>query len=220
MRYSLSLAATIACVAFMLPVSAAAASPLAALPIGSSIKYHITTQSVSQDGSQQNSSHFVRFKRVAESAIQVTLDGAPAGEITIGNGANVQIPPGLQSVLAPFREIALYMRGAPRPLSANASWAATLPVPIKDQTDDVAVVLSVTNFGMSGATVVAKGGNSTDVQPRLRSFPADVSVHASLQFSAGKVLTSASRTVSIDVKVGRFGARQKHGGDTWSVTQV
>lgn len=219
MRKIVPLLALVALVAIA-AVPASAASPLSAMPVGTSVKYQVATQSSSPDGGQQSSSHVVAFTRTAPAAIAVSIDGAPQGTITLSAGGSPSIPPNLKTALAPFGEIAAYMKGAPQPLAPNASWAANLPVPVNGQTDNVPVVLTVTQMGPGGATVSGSGGNSTEVQPHLRDFPATVSVNATIRFTAAKTIASATRTVTIDVKMGRRDRRSKSFGSSWTMTPV
>ncbi len=209
--------AILAIAALAAPVQAA--SPLAALTIGSSINYHVTTESNTPENGTQSASHNVAFMRTSPSTIQVSLDGAPAGNITLSGDGNVSVPPNLKNALTPFGEIALYMRGAPRPLSLNASWAATLPVPVKDQTDEVPLVFAVTQLGAGGATITGNGSNAAEVQRLVRSMPANISVTTTMHFSPVRTLSSATRTVSITVKAGRFGP-EKHYGSSWTIASI
>jgi len=200
--------------------AARAASPLAAIPIGASAAYHVTTESNSPDSGSHSSSHNVKFIRASATTIHVHLDGAPAGDISVVGGGSVYVPPNLQSVLKPFGEIALYMRGAPTPLSASSSWAANVPVPIEGTTDNVAVVLTVTTIDHNGATVVGNGGNTTEVQPGLREFPTSVSVKTTMQFTPAHTLGSATRGINIVIHTGRFGVREKNASDSWTITRI
>jgi len=200
--------------------AARAASPLASIPIGASAAYNVATQSNSPDSGPHSSSHNVRFIRASATTIHVHLDGAPAGDITVTDGGSVYIPPNLQTVLKPFGEVALYMRGAPGSLSPNSSWAANLPVPISGTTDNVAVVLSVTTINYNGATVVGNGGNTTEVQPGLRAFPTSVSVKTTMQFTPAHTLGSATRGINIVIHTGRFGVREKNASDSWTITRI
>jgi hypothetical protein len=213
---SVALAASI----FVAALPALAASPLAALPIGSSVGYHIASQSNSPDSGPQSATHNVSFMRTTPTSTQVTIDGSTAGSITIGTDGGATIPDNLKKPLAPFGEMALYMRGAPKPPSQGAGWAATLPVPIKGHTVNVPITLTVTQLGANGATIAGSGSASTDVQPLLRDFPATVSVSATMHFTAQRTLSSATSTVTIDVKVGRFRDRQKSFGSSWTVTPL
>ncbi len=199
---------------------ARAASPLAAIAIGTSVAYHLTVESNSPESGPQSASHFVSFKRISANALQLSVDGAAGGTVTFMSDGTVQYPPALKQLLAPFGAIGLFMRGAPQPLSPGASWAANFPVPIKDQTDNVPLVVSVTQIGPGGATIVANGTNSTTAQPAVRKFPATVSVKATLSFTAAHMLSSANSTVSITVQTGHFGVREKHFGSSWTIARA
>jgi hypothetical protein len=201
-------------------VAARAASPLAAIPIGSSAKFHLTSQSNTPDSGPQSASHYLNFKHTSQATLQVTVDGAPAGTITLEPDGSIQYPTNLKPLLAPFGEIGLFMRGAPQPLSPHASWSANLPVPVQDETDNVPVTVTVQQIGMGGATIAANGSSNTDVQPGVRKFPTNVNVNGTISFTAARTLSSANSTVAITVKMGRFGARDKHFGNSWTITRV
>ena len=202
--------------AFCVAVPVRAASPLAALPVGSSIAYTVTSQSNGKDGSQ-NSSHNLRFTHTTPTSIAVTVDGSPSGTIALSADGSVVVPPNLKAVLTPFGMVATFMRGAPKPLSAQASWTANLPVPVDSDTANVPVVLTVTQLGLGGATVRGGGNTSLAVQPRVREFPTDVSATTTLSFRPDKVLASASGSVSVTIHMGPRGRRDKQYGSSWTI---
>lgn len=224
MRPAIPRAAVLFAAALALWLAAAsaayAASPLAAIPIGTSAAYHVTTESTSPDSGSKSSSHNVKFIRASTTTIHVHLDGAPAGDITIESGGSVDVPPSLQDVLKPFGEVATYMRGAPAPLSPSSSWAANLPVPIEGTTDNVAVVLTVTTINYNGSTIVGNGANTAEVRPGLREFPTSVSVKTTMQFTPAHTLGSATRGINIVVHTGRLGVREKNASDSWTITRI
>jgi hypothetical protein len=200
-----------------LAAPASAASPLAAIPVGQSVNYHLTTQSDKPEmqGGQSSASHFIRFTRISVTAFGVQIDGAPAGQITANEDGSFNIPQALKKPLAPFGEIALLTRGAPQPLAPNSSWAANVPVPLGDETDNVAATVAVSAMSASGATIVANGQNATSVQG-LRSHPADVDFNATMNYNAARMLTSANSNISVSVKKGAF--RSKNATSSWTLT--
>ncbi len=203
--------------ASLLPaVPALAAPPMATLPVGTAVTYHMTSQSTTQSG-PQSASHSVRFQKASPTSFTVTLDGVPAGTITMANGS-VNVPPNLKDALKPFGQISLFLRGAPQPLAPGASWSVNLPVPLEDGTDNVPVTMSVTSLSAAGATIAGTGSNSTSVQPHVREFPTDVSVRTSMTFNASRSLTSATSTVTVVVHTGRRG-RTKQLGSSWTISQ-
>ena len=168
-RY-LACGAALCALFFGLVAGASAASPLAALPVGKSANYHLTTQNVKPpiDGGASSTDNYIRFTRTAVAAFSVQVDGAPAGQITLNADGTPNVSPALKKALAPFGEIALLMRGAPQPLAPNASWAANVDVPLAGDTDNVATTVAVAQLGASGASIVANGQNFTEVKPVLR----------------------------------------------------
>ena len=197
-------------------VAASAASPLAGIPVGQSVNYRLSSTTTKPDSSPETSNHSITIRRLAPTAFGISVDGAPAGQIAIDASGNPIVPPSLKKVLAPFGQVALLMRGAPQPLAAGANWSAALPVPIKDETDDVPLSVSVTQLAPTGATVVANGQNTTSVQAVVRDKPTEVTVSSTMIFNAAHVLTSASSNVSIVIHAGRV--RTKHAGNTWSLS--
>ena len=199
---------------------AAAASPLAAMPIGKSITYHVTAEADKPPAQGGNSSTdaYVQVKRTNASAFAVSLNGAPSGQITLNADGSLNVPSQLKKPLAPFGEVAMLMRSAPKPLAQGANWSASLPVPLSGQTDTIAVAVGVTQFGKNGATVVANGQNETEVRPALRAHPTDVAFTATMRFGAAHLLTYATSNLSVSVKLGAF--RSKHLSDDWTLSLV
>lgn len=197
---------------------ASAASPLAAMPVGQSVNYHVTTQSDKPPvaGGATSTDNYVRIARASAATFNVQVDGAPAGQITVNPDGSLDIPPSLKKVLAPFGEAGLLMRGAPQPLAPNGSWAANVPVPLGDATDNVTATVSVAQLGANGATITANGQNATEVKPGLRAHPADVDYSATLHFNAAHMLTGANRTISVSVKKGAL--RSKNSSNSWTLT--
>ncbi len=199
------------------PGAASAASPLAAMPVGVAVTYHITTvaNKPPAQGGATSSDSYVQIKRTSQTAFAITVDGAPKGDITL-NGGSLFVPPPLKKPLAPFGEVALLMKSAPKPLAANSAWAANLSIPIAGQTDNVAVTVSVSQFGKNGVTVVANGQNATDVRPALRSHQADAAYTATMRFNSGRVLTYATSNVNVSVQMGRL--RSQHATENWTLS--
>jgi hypothetical protein len=150
----------------------------------------------------------------------VSVDGAPSETISLGGGGSLAVPPQLKSALGPFAEMAILMRGAPRPISQNASWAANLPVPIESTTDNVTVAMVVTQASNNQATIVGNGSNSTMVRPVFREHPVAVSVKVTIALGAAYTIASAGSQVSIVVHMGALGARDKHFGSSWTIAPV
>ena len=196
--------------------AASAASPLAGIPVGKSVTYHITSQTAKPpaEGGQSSTNNYVRIVRNSPGAFAVQVDGAPAGEITANPDGSFNIPPGVKKVLAPFGEIAILTRSAPQPLAPNSAWAATVPVPIGDDTDNLTTTVAVSSFTSNGATIVASGQNNTSVQPLIRSKPADVNYNATMTYDQNHVLVGANRNISITIKDGAF--RTKHITTSWT----
>jgi hypothetical protein len=196
--------------------SARAASPLAAIPIGRSTSYRVTSQSVDANGTH-NESHYVKFTHAEQNAFAISVDGAPSQTVYIGSGGSFNVPPQLKSALGPFAEMATLMRGAPRPISQNATWAATVPVPIEGTTDNVTVAMSVTKASSDRATIVGLGNNSTIVRPALREHQVSVNINSTIAIGPAYTLTSAHSQVSIVVHMGVVGARDRHYGSSWTI---
>jgi len=194
-----------------------AASALAAMPVGQSVNYHITTHSDKPPvaGGATSTDNYVRIARASATTFNVQVDGAPAGQIMLNPDGSLNVPASLKKVMAPFGEAGLLMRGAPAPLAPASSWAATVPVPLGDATDNVTATVGVSQYGANGATIVANGQNATEVKPGLREHPADVDYSATLHFNAAHVLTSANRTISVAVKKGAF--RTKNSSNSWTL---
>jgi hypothetical protein len=197
---------------------AAAASSLAAIPVGLSVNYHITTQTIKPpaEGGQQSSDNYLRLTRVSPTAFNVQVDGAPSGQILLNGNGSLNIPPALKKVFAPFGEAALLMRGALRPLAPNSSWAANVPIPLSGSTDYVTATVNVTQSSPTGTAVVANGQNSTTVKPLIRQHPADVNFNAAMTYNNAGMLTYANSNVSVSIKAGRF--RTKHVSSSWTLS--
>jgi len=195
-----------------------AASPLAAIPVGSAVNYHVTTQTNKPpvEGGQQSTDNYVRIARTSVTAFNVQVDGAPAGQITVNSDGSLHVPSSLKNVLAPFGEMALLMHGAPQPLAPTSSWAADVPIPLAGSTDHVAATVAVTQLSQVGAEVVANGQNATTVRPVLREHPADINFNTAMTFNQAREVTYANSNVSVVVHEGAF--RTKHSGMTWTVS--
>jgi hypothetical protein len=206
--------------ALLSPIAASAAPGIASLPVGQSVRYHVTTNTSKPPaaGGSSSTDHFILLTRSAPAAFAVVVDGAPSGTIAVDPSGGLSIPPNLQSVLKPFGIVAKLMRGAPSPIAAGSSWAATVPVPLGDTTDNVTAFVHVVNLGPGGISVAASGQNATEVQAGLREHNAQVDFSASIAFDARRVLTNASGSITADVHKGLL--RNKTGGDTWSITIV
>jgi hypothetical protein len=204
--------------ALLWAVPAVAASSLAAIPVGLSVNYHITTQTSKPpaEGGQQSSDTYVRLTRASANAFNVQVDGASAGQILLNGNGSLNVPPSLKKVFAPFGEAALLMQGAPRPLAPNSSWAANVPIPLSGSTDYVAATVSVTQASPTGATVVANGQNSTTVKPLIRQHPADVNFNAAMTYNNAGMLTYANSNVSVSIRAGAF--RTKHVSSSWTLS--
>jgi hypothetical protein len=199
---------------------ALAANPLAALPIGKAVTYHITTDSVkpAAQGGETTSSTYLSITRATPATFNVTVNGAPAGQLTANPDGTMDVPDQLKKPLAPFGEMGLLMKGAPQPLAPNSSWAATVPIPLGDTTDNVTANVAVTEFGESGATMIATGQNATDVRPLVREKQANVTYSAMMHYNTMRVLTSARSSASVAVKAGML--RKKNFTSTWTMTLV
>jgi hypothetical protein len=204
--------------AMLWAVPAAAASALAAIPVSLSVTYHITTQTSKPpaEGGQQSTDTYLRITRVSATAFNVQVNGAPAGQIVLNSNGTLNVPPTLNKVFTPFGEAAMLMRGAPRPLAPNSSWAANVPVPLSGSTDHVAATVSVTQASPTGATVVANGQNSTTVKPLIRQHPADVNFNAAMTYNNAGMLTYANSNVSVSIRAGAF--RTKHVSSSWTLS--
>jgi hypothetical protein len=211
-------AVSLMCGLFLNAPPAQAASALEAMPVGLTVNYHITTQTNKPpvEGGQHSTDNYLRIARTSATTFNVQLNGAPAGQLTVGGNGSLNVPPQLRSVFAPFREIALLMGGAPQPLAPNSSWAANVPIPMGSSSDNVATVMNVSQFSPSGANVVANGQNSTTVRPMIRQHPADVNFNASMSFNNARMLTFANSNISVAVRAGRF--RTKHSSSSWTIS--
>jgi hypothetical protein len=198
--------------------AALAASPLAAIPVGQSANYHLTSTTNSPDKGAQSSSHYILIKRTAMTSFAVAVDGAPAGVIEVSPDGGAVVPPQLTSAMAPFGQVTLLMKGAPEPLAAGSNWVAALPVPLDGDTDNVATMMAVQQFGPGGATIAATGHESTTVKPMLRTKPTDITISASMNYNAARMLTYASSNVAIVIHTGKL--RSKHAGSTWTLSLV
>jgi hypothetical protein len=212
------LAAALAVCAVLTFTAAAQADPLAALPVGASVKFHLTSQTTDQSGTQ-NASHYVSFTRMSPGTIGVTLDGAPGGKIVL-QGGNATLPPQSQDALKPFGLIATLLRGLPKPPANGASWSANVAIPVGDQTDNLPVVMTVTQLSPQRVTIVGTGNNATGVQHGARSLPADVGLNATIALNANGTLSSASGSTTIGIHAGRGGRRDKQFGSSWTITRV
>ena len=172
---------------------AGAGSPFVAMAVGETRNYRVTTQTVSPDGNS-SSNHAVRITRSAATQFSVSVDGAAAVDVSLGQS---DLPAAVKSALAPFVQMSLLMHGAPQPVAPNSAWGAAVPVVVKPDTDTVPVSVSVTRFGSTGATVTAAGQTSSDAKPGVRTFPATIGVNATLFFNQNHELTQGSGSVSI-----------------------
>jgi hypothetical protein len=98
--------------AVSLPLPASAGSALAAIPVGRTMTYHLTSQSVTQSG-PQSASHYIKFTHSAPASFTVSVDGAPGQTISVGANGTLNAPRQLKDVLKPFAQIGLLLRGAP-----------------------------------------------------------------------------------------------------------
>lgn len=171
---------------------AGAGSPLVAMRVGETRNYHVTTQKVSPDGAS-STSNYVRITRSAPTLFAVSVDGAPPVDLTPGG----VMPPSMKSALAPFIEMSLLMHAAPQPVAPNSAWGATMPVFVDPDTDTVPISVGVSNYSSSGATVTAAGQTSADASPGIRTFPATISVSATLFFNQNHQLSQGSGSVSV-----------------------
>jgi hypothetical protein len=202
----------------VVPFAARAGTALAAIPIGRTMTYHVTSQSVTENG-PQSASHYVKFTHSALTSFTVSVDGAPGETISLGGSGTLNVPPQLKSALGPFAMIGQLLRGAPQPLSVSASWAANLPVPVEGQTDNVPMVVTVTQASHTQASIVGNGSNSTSVRPGVREFPTDVSVNTTIGLGPDFTIASATSKISIVVHIGRLG-RDKNYSSSWTITPV
>jgi hypothetical protein len=212
---SFALAGVAAVAVVSAPMTARAGSALAAIPVGRTMTYHVTTQSVGKDGAQ-NSNHYVKFTHTSPTTFSVSVDGAPGQTISMAYGS-LNVPPQLKSVLKPFMQIGLLLKGAPQPLSANASWSVNLPVPLDDQTVNVPMYMRATHASQSHATILGSGSGSTAVRPGVREFPTNVTAASNITLGSDLTIASASSSVNIVIHMGRFG-REKNYSSSWTIS--
>jgi hypothetical protein len=198
---------------------AKAASAMAAIPVGTAVTYKVTSSTTNKDGTQ-NSSHYLRLKRATLTSVRVSVDGAPAGSITLGPDGTPQIPADLQTVFQPFGLVAMLMKGAPQPLSEGASWVSMLSLPVKGQTANIPVTMKVSYLGGNGATVQGNGNATMDVQARNRSIPANLDLTANVTFSAAHAIASATISLSASPDNRRMQRRQGDAESTWTIAFV
>jgi hypothetical protein len=193
-------------------IRAAEAQPSIALPVGQNATFRIVTQS-----NDNQSQDLVNFSRVSASVFNVSVNGAPPFPVNLTPGGNLTIPQSASRALSPFKQISVIMRGAPQPLEFNSSWVADMPVPNgKGQTDNVPLVVTVTNFGASGMTVRAVGQNMTSTRRRLREVMENVSLSYTITFGPAKTLTYAEGNYGVDAQR-RF--ISKDFGGIWTVSR-
>jgi hypothetical protein len=197
--------------------AAPAASPLSAIAVGTSATYHLSTQTVKPAvaGGATSTVNDVRFTRAAVTTFNVTVDGLQAGQITIGPSGAPNVPDALKTIMAPFGLIGLLTRNAPQPLAPNSSWAATVPIPLNGQTNDVAAVVSVARYSATGATIVANGQNAASVKKFVRQKPANINFNASMTYDATHMLTGASSNVAVAIQAGAL--RTQNVSSNWTL---
>ena len=210
-----TLAGLLLAAAVSLPLPASAGSALAAIPVGRTMTYHVTSQSVTQSG-PQSGSHYIKFTHTTPTSFSVSVDGAPGQTIAMGANGSLNVPPQLKTVLAPFAQIGLLLRGAPQPLSANATWSVNLPVPIGDDTVNVPMIMRALQAAHTHATIAGSGSGSTKIQPGVRQFPTNVNATTNVSLGADFTIASASSNVTIVVHVGRLG-REKQYSSSWTI---
>ncbi|MEO7201668.1 MAG: hypothetical protein ABI431_03145 [Candidatus Tumulicola sp.] len=204
--------------AVTVPLPASAGSALAAIPVGRTMTYHLTSQSVTQSG-PQSASHYIKFTHSAPTSFSVSVDGAPGQTISVGANGTLNAPPQLKDVLKPFAQIGLLLRGAPKPFSANATWPVNLPVPIDNDTVNVPMVMRALQASHTHATIAGSGSGSTKIQPGVRQFPTNVNATTNIGLGADFTIASASSNVTIVVHVGRLG-REKQYSSSWTIAPV
>jgi hypothetical protein len=201
--------------AVTLPLPASAGSALAAIPVGRTMTYHVTSQSVTQSG-PQSASHYIKFTHSTATSFSVSVDGAPGQTIAMGANGTLDVPPQLKTVLKPFAQIGLLLKSAPQPLSANATWSVNLPVPIDNDTVNVPMVMRALQATHTHATIAGSGTGSTKIRPGVRQFPTDVTATTNVGLGADFTIASASSNVTIVVHVGRLG-RDKQYSSSWTI---
>ncbi len=199
------------------PVSiAGSGSPLMAMQAGASRNYRVTSQTVSPDGNSSNN-HSVRIARSGPTQFLVSVDGGANIDVNTGPGGNVsELPAATKTALAPFIQMSLLMHAAPQPVAASSAWGATIPVVVKPDTDTVPVSVSISRFGPTGATVSAAGQTNSDAKPGVRTFPATISVNATLFFDQNHQLGQSNGSVTVELH--QRGGRSKKVINTWTVT--
>lgn len=218
MRLKSTLTASIfvvAAIAATMPVRAA--SPLAAIPVGSSATYKITMQTMGAKKRPKSTAHNVVFTRTSASAIDVRVDRKKTGTITVGSNGSLTVPSELQTALGPFNMIEALMRAAPTPVAADNTWTAVTAVPVGDQTDNVSVTLKVTQLSEGSLTVTGAGNNTMDVTAGAGTQTANVTVNATMSYGANHELTSASGSATATIP----GKKKKGGGQfgtSWTIT--
>lgn len=195
-----------------------AASPLTAVPVGSTAKYKVTIQTSGAKKRPKSTTHNVIFDRTSATSIQVRFDAKKGGTISVGADGNVTIPVNLQTALAPFDQIDALMRAAPSPLAAGNTWTAAVPVPVAGQSDNVSVTLKVTQLTENTLTVTGEGSNAMDITVGDNTRTANISVNATMSYGSNHALTSASGAATAIVP----GGKKKGGGQfgsSWTITQ-
>jgi len=204
-----------AAIAATAPVQAASA--LAAIPVGSSATYKVTTQTMGAKKKPKSAVHNVVFTRTSQNAIDVRVDRKKSGTITVGSNGTLTVPSELQTALGPFNMIEALMRSAPSPVAADNTWTAVTAVPVGDQTDNVSVTLKVTQLSEGTLTVTGAGNNTMDVTVGSGTQTANVTVNATMSYGANHELTSASGSATATVP----GKKKKGGGQfgtSWTIT--
>lgn len=208
----------IAAIGATVPVRAG--SPLAAIPVGSSAKYKVTTHTMGAKKKPKSSVHNVVFTRMSQNAIDVRVDRKKSGTITVGSSGTVTVPSELQTALGPFTMIEALMHSAPSPVAADNTWTAVTPVPVGDQTDNVSVTLKVTQLTEGALTVTGAGNNTMDVAAGpAGTQTANVTVNATMSYGANHELTSASGSAMATVP----GKKKQGGGQfgtSWTITRA
>jgi hypothetical protein len=219
MRLKSTLTASIfvvAAIAATVPVRAA--SPLAAIPVGSSASYKLTTQTMGAKKRPKSAVHNVVFTRTSQTAIGVKVDRKKSGTITVGTDGTLTVPSDLQTALGPFNMIESLMHSAPSPVAADNTWTAVTAVPVGDQTDNVSVTLKVTQLSEGTLTVTGSGNNTMDVTVGTGTQTANVTVNATMSYGSNHELTSASGSATATVP----GKKKQGGGQfgtSWTITQ-
>jgi hypothetical protein len=184
------------------------------LAVGQTASFRIVSSKA--DGSR--SENTIRFARINPTIFNVSVDGKPFVPVEIEPGGSLAAPDSLNQVLAPFKQVAVLMRGAPQPLAPNSSWAASMPVPLgSDQTDNVPLTVSVASLSPSGVNVRAVGQNATSTRPRVRRVEEDVMVTYTLTFDAARNLSNAEGDIGVDAQR-RFVS--KNFGTVWTLTRT